>query len=44
MEHSFWTVFCALILIWYIAFTILVAIKGGRDIKSMVAKWKSEME
>ncbi len=43
MEHWFWSVLCALILVWYIVVTILVAIKGGGDIKNMIAKWKSQI-
>ncbi|MGI9550442.1 MAG: hypothetical protein ACR2MT_04530 [Aurantibacter sp.] len=40
MEHWFWTFFCALTLLWYIVVTLVVAIKGGKDIKNMLEKWK----
>lgn len=44
MEHWFWTLLCALVLIWYFVVTIVVALRGGTDIRKMLAKWKQEME
>ena len=44
MEHWFWTTLCFLVLVWYLVVTIVVALRGGNDIKKMLAKWKREME
>lgn len=44
MEHWFWTILCFLVLAWYLVVTIVVAFRGGIDIKRMLDKWKREME
>ncbi|WP_422083572.1 hypothetical protein [Ulvibacterium sp.] len=44
MEHWFWTILCFLVLVWYLVVTIVVALRGGTDIKKMLGKWKREME
>jgi len=44
MEHWFWTLICALVVIWYAIVTLIVAFRGGIDIKKMLGKWKQEME
>ena len=36
MAFWFWTIVSALILIWYIIVTIMVAYKGGKDVLEMV--------
>ncbi len=35
MERWFWTAFFGIVLIWYIAVTVVVSIKGAKDIKKM---------
>ena len=44
MEHWFWTIFCALMLLWYVAVTLIVAVKGGKNIREMIERWKAEAE
>jgi uncharacterized membrane protein (DUF485 family) len=44
MEHWFWAILSVLVLVWYCVVTIVVAFRGGNDIKKMLAKWKQEME
>ena len=42
MEHLFWTIFCFLTIAWYIIVTMIVAFKGGFDIKRMLEKLDKE--
>lgn len=44
MEHWFWTLLCALVLIWYFVVTIVVAIKGSVDIKKMLENWQQDSD
>ena len=38
MEYWFWTIFSLLTIVWYIVVTIVVAFKGGQDIKEMIRR------
>ena len=42
MQHWFWSIFCLLVILWYAAVTIVVGIKGGKDIKEMIAGLKAK--
>ncbi|WP_411031055.1 hypothetical protein [Spongiimicrobium sp. 3-5] len=42
MDYWFWTVFCGLILGWYILVTIVVAYKGWGNIRSMIENLKEK--
>lgn len=36
MEYWFWTIVSASIFTWYIVVTVIVTIKGGKDVLKMV--------
>lgn len=38
--HWFWTILMALILLWYILVTVIVTIRGGKDVLEMVQDLK----
>ncbi len=38
----FWTIFVAVVILWYIIVTLLVGIKGGRNVKQMLSKMKED--
>jgi len=40
MKHWFWTLLSAVILGWYIVVTVIIAFKGGEDIRRMIDKMK----
>ncbi len=40
MEHWFWTLLSAIILVWYIVVTAIIAFKGSGDIRRMIEKKK----
>ncbi len=42
MEHLFWTVLSFSTITWYIIVTVIVAYKGGIDIKNMLEKLNNE--
>ena len=42
MEHLFWTIFCFVTIAWYIIVTVIVAFKGGFDIKRMLENLDKE--
>lgn len=44
MEHWFWIVFCLTVIAWYVAVTIVVGIKGGKDIKEMISVLKEKRD
>jgi len=44
MEHWFWSIFCLIVVVWYAAVTIVVGIKGGTDIKEMIAGLKEKRD
>ena len=44
MQHLFWTISSFLIILWYIVVTIIVAFKGGNDIKEMLKKLGKEKD
>lgn len=37
-EHWFWTAIMAACMLWYATITVYIAIKGGFDIKNMLAR------
>ena len=40
MKYWFWTIFCALVILWYIMVTLLVAVKGWGNIRDMIEELK----
>lgn len=42
MEHWFWSIFCLVVILWYGAVTIIVGIRGGKDIQEMIAGLKEK--
>lgn len=42
MGHIFWTILCFATIIWYIIVTVIVAYKGGIDIKNMLSKMEDD--
>lgn len=44
MKHLFWTIFCFSTILWYIVVTVIVAFKGGSDIKNMLKELGKEAE
>jgi len=40
MEHWFWFGLLGVTILWYIIVTIVVAIRGGKDIKEMIRQLK----
>ena len=42
MEHLFWTIFCFVTIAWYVIVTVIVAFRGGFDIKRMLKKLDRE--
>ncbi len=38
LKHWFWNLLSAAVILWYSTVTIYVAIKGWKDIKTMLAK------
>ena len=38
MDFWFWTIFSGLTLTWYVVITLVVAYKGGGDIKRMIKR------
>ena len=43
-DHWFWLVLTAACVIWYSTITIYVAVKGVKDIKSMLRRLKDQSE
>lgn len=35
MAYWFWTIVVAFVLIWYVSVTIIVTVRGGKDIREM---------
>ena len=44
MQYLFWSILSFLIIAWYIVVTIIVAYKGGIDIKQMLKKLEQEKQ
>lgn len=44
MKYLFWTIFSFLTIAWYIIVTVVVAFRGGADIKNMLKKLNKEMK
>lgn len=42
MEHLCWTIFCFLTIAWYTIATMIVAFKGGFDVKRMLEQLRRE--
>ena len=40
MEHGFWLILFVVTIIWYAAVTVIVAVKGQKDIKTMIDREK----
>lgn len=38
----FWTIFVSGVLLWYVLVTLLVAVRGGRDIRNMIRKLEEQ--
>lgn len=42
MKYLFWTGFCLLTMLWYIVVTVIIAYRGGIDVKRMLEKLEKE--
>lgn len=42
MEYWFWTILTFLTLTWYLVVTVIVGVKGGKDIQEMLSKLGSK--
>ncbi len=40
MEHWFWLMITAAVIVWYSTITVYVAVKGSKDIRDMLARLK----
>jgi len=40
VEHWFWLMITAAVIVWYSTITVYVAVKGSKDIRDMLARLK----
>ena len=42
IEHWFWTLMALAVFLWHIVVTVIVTVKGGKDIRDMIKGWGEE--